>query len=521
MPTSVDIKNLKINKLTEAQYDTAVQGGVIGENELSVLTDAELEQIQVSTLPTASADELGNIYQYVGTTDANYTNGYFYKCEGAGDPVVYSWVRVDVQPGSSLPSQTGNDGKFLITDGTNTSWRNTSHYLKIIGRTGVSEGGQLILDSNSGYLSSLIFKSIGSLNAALHYMNGLTITVNSYYPYVFATDGFRKNYTNYGALGVSSLPWDVTYTKALNSGPGANITVPATSGKLALQIDTMPTAASSYEGVIYQFTGTTDSTYTNGHFYKCVSDGADPATYSWEEVQLGGSGLPDQTGQSGKFLTTDGTDASWATLTALQNTATGTNSLTISGHANTQDGGVNIGMSSSGWKSTVSLGSGASGGDEYAVSIGASSSASQKRSIAIGHRARATAQHAIQIGAPADETTYLNNSDANTFKVGNANGNFELMDANGYIPAGRLKNAATAPATMPELTVAGWSNNTQSVTVTGVTASNIVFVAPAPASAADYAAAGIVCTAQGTDSLTFSCTTVPSNAITVNVIIMG
>ena len=42
MPTSVDVKNLKINKLTEAQYDTAVQGGVIGENELSVLTDAEL-----------------------------------------------------------------------------------------------------------------------------------------------------------------------------------------------------------------------------------------------------------------------------------------------------------------------------------------------------------------------------------------------------------------------------------------------------------------------------------------------
>jgi hypothetical protein len=77
------------------------------------------------------------------------------------------------------------------------------------------------------------------------------------------------------------------------------------------------------------------------------------------------------------------------------------------------------------------------------------------------------------------------------------------------------------PSTMPELTVAGWSNNTQTVTVTGVRATNTVFVSPAPASASDYASAGIYCTAQGTNSLTFTCTTVPTNAITVNVVIMG
>ena len=78
----------------------------------------------------------------------------------------------------------------------------------------------------------------------------------------------------------------------------------------------------------------------------------------------------------------------------------------------------------------------------------------------------------------------------------------------------------STPATIPDITVDGWYSNTQTVSVTGVTASNVVIVSPAPASAADYAAAGIICTAQGTDSLTFTCTTVPSNAITVNVIIM-
>lgn len=128
MPTSVNITNLKINKLTEAQYDTAVQGGVIGENELSVLTDVELEQIQVSALPTASADELGKIYQFIGTTDSTYTNGYFYKCvsDGALTPT-YSWSRIDVQPAvDPLPSQTGNAGKVLMTNGTTASWEDVS-----------------------------------------------------------------------------------------------------------------------------------------------------------------------------------------------------------------------------------------------------------------------------------------------------------------------------------------------------------------------------------------------------------
>ena len=81
-----------------------------------------------------------------------------------------------------------------------------------------------------------------------------------------------------------------------------------------IQRSALPQASEDELGNIYQFKGATDSTYTNGYFYKCVSDGQTPATYSWEQtnVQPQASGLPDQTGQSGKFLTTDGTDASWS-----------------------------------------------------------------------------------------------------------------------------------------------------------------------------------------------------------------
>lgn len=85
MPTNVKVKDLKINKLTEAQYDAAVQAGTIGENELSILTDMVEKTIQVDTMPTADASELDNIYQYVGETSQFYTNGYFYKCSGSAE----------------------------------------------------------------------------------------------------------------------------------------------------------------------------------------------------------------------------------------------------------------------------------------------------------------------------------------------------------------------------------------------------------------------------------------------------
>lgn len=75
-------------------------------------------------------------------------------------------------------------------------------------------------------------------------------------------------------------------------------------------------------------------------------------------------------------------------------------------------------------------------------------------------------------------------------------------------------------ATTGTLSVAGWSNNTQTISVTGVTASNTVIVAPAPASTTDWTDGGIYASAQGAGTLTFTCDTVPTNAITVNVLIM-
>lgn len=70
------------------------------------------------------------------------------------------------------------------------------------------------------------------------------------------------------------------------------------------------------------------------------------------------------------------------------------------------------------------------------------------------------------------------------------------------------------------LTVAGWTNNTQTVSAAGVTATNTVIVAPAPESIVAWAAAGVICTAQAAGSLTFTCTTAPTEALTANVLIL-
>ena len=82
--------------------------------------------------------------------------------------------------------------------------------------------------------------------------------------------------------------------------------------------------------------------------------------------------------------------------------------------------------------------------------------------------------------------------------------------------AGKQNTLKTATAS---LTVAGWSGNSQTVSVAGVTATNIVWVAPAPESQEAYGSAGIRATAQGEGTLTFTCTEAPTEAITVNVVI--
>ena len=300
------------------------------------------------------------------------------------------------------------------------------------------------------------------------------------------------------------------------------------------------------------FTGTPQNSDTISITYTKAA-----AAYGWEniEVQPAADPLPSQSGNSGKFLTTDGTDASWGE--ALVNKATGTESIGIGGDTLTQNYATSIGIQSYASSEGVAVGYHARTGNYLgSISIGRYSSTSGSDAVAIGNYAIAKGDYSVAIGCEAKTTAnyaiqisskygYTNN-DANTFKVGNNNGNFEIMSADGTIPEDRLadttsatsgqvlqldsnnnavwKNIISTPSTIPTLLSNSWTENpitheiTQTVSVTGVTLTNLIMVGPTPVSAEDYNDSDVICIAQGVDTLTFKCATIPSVDLTLNVL---
>lgn len=106
-------------------------------------------------------------------------------------------------------------------------------------------------------------------------------------------------------------------------------------------------------------------------------------------------------------------------------------------------------------------------------------------------------------------------------------------DLNGTVPiasggtgattaaAARTNLGAVAKATATvTLSASSWSSNAQTVNVSGVTASNVVVVSPNPSSYVAYGEAAVRCTAQASGKLTFTCTDVPTDALTLNVLIL-
>ena len=83
-----------------------------------------------------------------------------------------------------------------------------------------------------------------------------------------------------------------------------------------------------------------------------------------------------------------------------------------------------------------------------------------------------------------------------------------------------LPEGATAAANTCSLTVAGWSSNTQAVSLTGMAADRIVIIGPVADSIDVCKTNAVYCSAQGNGTLTFKCQTTPSVAITMNVIMI-
>ena len=450
MPTSTDVTKLNINELTETQYDAAVLAGTIGANDLSFLTDVNVET-QVSIMPAASADELGKVYQFIGTTDANYTHGYFYECVSDGQtPATYSWSNVQVQAGgggSSYTAGTGIDitgGVISVTAPTLTN-RATGQYSLAIGNNSTATASSNAVAIN-GSLTNANGVVIGASNNQDCIIIGSVLT-NSTGRNTIVLNSTNDNitYADLGSGEQSAFYVKTNTTTGAVKLMSADGTIP--SDRLVHAINkysTMPTAASTNEGWIVQFTGTTDSTYTHGHLYECVSDGGNPATYSWTEVSMGGGGSSYTAGTG--IDITSGTISTTIPLYMSNVGTSGYNSLGFNTSVYPSKracifigeysgaGGTAVQV-----QSAICIGNSTSGSN-YSVVIGQNAGASSTagHNICIGHYAMvggSQTQYAIQLGSMGTTTS---NPDSNTFKVANANGNYEMMDANGNLPADRL-----------------------------------------------------------------------------------
>lgn len=123
----------------------------------------------------------------------------------------------------------------------------------------------------------------------------------------------------------------------------------------------------------------------------------------------------------------------------------GSNSIRIGASTSCSDDTVAIGYGAKAISVSKGVAVGANSESAGGVSIGynAYSGWPSTGSIAIGNRASCKAANAIQLAVGSRKSNVVN-SDSNTFKVANTNGNFEIMSADGTIPEARLADTTNA-----------------------------------------------------------------------------
>ena len=150
-----------------------------------------------------------------------------------------AWVQVNVQPGASLPSQTGNAGKFLITDGTDTSWSDKP----LVNNSTNLNNTSVSIKGNTGAAGNSVFVGVSS--------GGIACNMSTYIGYGAAPAGGSGHHNTC-----------VGYLAQTNSNVGGSIQ--------------LGQGTNSENGTFY--VGLSDQWGTNLHNYKMLNnDGTIPA----------------------------------------------------------------------------------------------------------------------------------------------------------------------------------------------------------------------------------------------------
>ena len=330
-------------------------------------------------------------------------------------------TKADLSNIDALPSQAGNEGKFLTTDGANASWAeiNQGAVSSVNGKTGavvLNAEDVGAVEKNQGSENAGKFLKVGAdgqvIASAESGGGGLAAVAHDATLEGDGTDGNPLKLSTATAAEITAA--QSTADKADNAAEVAQQTANL-AGQEAAQ------ALSALAGKVNIAQGADNAG-------KVMTVGADG---NLAPADAPAGGLPDQTGNAGKFLMTDGTSASWEE--ALVNNA-------------------------SNKTSSVAIGSNASSGRPNTVCVGVWSGSVAEGGVAIGANSYISKVGAVQINSKPNGDQ-ANNAEANTFKWQNANGNFTLFDENGTIPSERIAAGGNAGDVLTRTaTGAEWSS---------------------------------------------------------------
>lgn len=264
----------------------------------------------------------------------------------------YVWARLDVQPasgsgGGAVDSVNGQTGAVVLdaedvgalADSTkyaaSVAWSiNSSTYvmtLQLKDQDGNNLGTAQTIDLP---LESVVVSgSYDSVNKkiVLTLQSGSTIDV----PVADLVSGLQTEITSQNKLDADLVDDSTSTNKFVSTSEKStwngkqdaindlnDIRSGASAGATAVQPSSLATVATT--GAYSDLSGTPTIPTVGDGTITITQGGTTKGTFTTNQsgdttidIDAGGSSLPSQTGQSGKFLTTDGTDASWGTVDAL------------------------------------------------------------------------------------------------------------------------------------------------------------------------------------------------------------
>lgn len=466
--------------------------------------------IKAEVMPTPNADLVGAIYQYTGVTSAPYEHGYIYECKETS-PGVYGWERIDVQPGGSRgrflalwncatglsesnppysPYEYKTGDYFIVsvissaTPAVNYKPDGSSYTTGVASTTvetnEVSVNDTYFYDGTTWKLQSNAQKEVSfsalagspydntALSNALNSKVDETSSANQVYGTDQNGDPTTYNTTDFGAVDdVQVNNVSVVTSKIANIDLTNYVTLSTTQAITGTK--TFKSEILSWNNITFEsaqanpiIRGMSGASHRNMITRTNSASAIDVGNTS-DTINFKGSGTRPTYNNNDLALYSD-----VPSLTGyIQNTATGTDSLTVLGTAASSTNSVNIGTGAgaSGNKA-VSVGDYASAEGEGSIAIGGDSSttyrarATHKGNVAIGHDAYAiNATGIISIGesAHAQSTNAIqlgtgNNNTANTFQVRS----YTLLDTStGLIPDARISTNITRTADLATVATTG------------------------------------------------------------------